>query len=204
MNYLLLYGGLAVFLLGAYIDGYKGAKNYIYYGRREANPLWRNEYGFLAWGKTLLWQGVFIGGLLIASFLIDHPDYPIFAGLLFTILGVIRIVWGAQILSSMKDERENQIKVLKALNEQAKLGNTNPEDAVITKIFRGRTGAGPIVMAGDPVEAAGPVVTKSGRSWYSNFAWLWIESNDSKTAIVPLRVKIIEHAQKPESEWFPA
>jgi hypothetical protein len=204
MNYLMLYGGLAVFLLGAYVDGYLGARNYIYYGRREAAKRWANEYGFLDWKKTIIWQGAFIAGLLIPSFLIDHPDYPIFAGLLFAILGVIRIVWGAGILRSMKDERKNQIEVLTKLKEQAALGNTDPANSVIDKIFRGRSGPSPIVMKGDPVEAAGPVVTKSGRSWYSNFAWLWIESNDSKTAIVPLRVKIIEHAQKPESEWFPA
>src|SRR5688572_24886525 len=108
-EYLLLYAGLAVFLFGAYVDGYLGARNYIYYGRREAAKLWQDEYGFLDWKKTVFWQGVFIAGLLITSYLIDHPDSPKFAGLLFAILGTIRIVWGAQILSSMKDERENQI-----------------------------------------------------------------------------------------------
>jgi hypothetical protein len=201
-SYWLLYAGLAVFVVGAYVDGYLGARNYIYYGRREANKLWQNEYGFLAWGKTLVWQGIFIAGLVVASYLLN---YPIFAGILFAILGTIRIVWGASILSSMKDERANQIEVLKALKEQAALGNTNPADPVIDKIFRGRRGAGPLVMKGDPVEAAGPVVTKSGRSWYSNFAWLWIESTgDNASAIIPLRIKIIEHAQKPEGEWFPA
>jgi hypothetical protein len=189
-----------VFVLGAYIDGYLGAKNYQYYGRREANKLWQDKYGFLDWKKTIIWQGVFIAGLLVFSYV---TDYPIFAGILFAILGTIRIVWGASILRSMKDERANQIEVLKALKEQAALGNIDPLDPTIEKIFRGRRGPSPIVMKGDPVEAAGPIVTKSGRSWYSNFAWLWIEGVSHDEAKVPLRTKIIQHAQKPEGEWFP-
>lgn len=160
----------------------RSSQNFLWYGQTESNPLWKDKFGFFDARKYVIFLVVFVAA--VSAIHLAWMGYQ--TGIVFYIMAGAFAVMTVLNNSGAKKNRQKQIALLTELLALAKDGRTEPIDPAINTVFR-----------------SNPIVNKGGRAFYKLFGWLWIDNPGQLESIVPLREKIIAHAQRPSAEWFP-